>query len=137
MVTPGDIRRIALALDGAVDESTPERIAYSVAGRGFAWTYLARLKPKGPRVPHADVLAVSCPLERKEMLVAAAPDIYFDDDHYRGYPAVLVRLPRIAKAEFKALLGDAHRLQAGKPAKRPRARKTARRAVTKAPRTRS
>ena len=54
------------------------------------------------------------------MLLAAAPNIYFDDDHYRGYPAVLVRLKRIPKREFAALLGDACRLQAAKPAKRPR-----------------
>jgi hypothetical protein len=38
------------------------------------------------------VLAVRCRPERKELLLEAAPEIYFDDDHYRGYPAVLVRL---------------------------------------------
>jgi DNA ligase D-like protein (predicted 3'-phosphoesterase) len=32
------------------------------------------------------------PPERKEMLLEAAPEIYFDDDHYRSFPAVLVRL---------------------------------------------
>ena len=125
MITHAQVCRIALALPGAADESSPERLVFSVGGRGFAWTYFGRVVPKEPRVAFPDVLAVSCPLERKEMLLAAAPDIYFDDDHYRGYPAVLVRLKQIPKAEFAALLTDACRLQAAKPPKRPRAKKAA------------
>ena len=125
MITHAQVRRIAQALPDAVDDSTPERLVFSVGGRGFAWTYYGRVVPKKPRVAFPDVLAVSCPLERKEMLLDAAPDIYFDDDHYRGYPAVLVRLKQIPKAEFTALLGDACRLQAAKPPKRPRAKKAA------------
>lgn len=125
MLTHAQVRRLALALPAAVDESTPERLVFSIGGRGFAWTYFGRVVPKKPRVAFPDVLAVSCPLERKEMLLAAAPDIYFDDDHYRGYPAVLVRLKHVPKAEFAALLGDACRLHAAKPPKRPRAKNVA------------
>lgn len=125
MVRPADVRAIALALLGAVDDSTEEHLAFSVAGRGFAWTYLVRTTPKGPRLPNPDVLAVSCPLERKEMLIAAAPAIYFDDDHYRGYPAVLVRLPAVAKREIAGLIADAFQIQAAKPVKRKTAKKKA------------
>ena len=130
MITHAQVRRLALALPDAADDSTPERLVFSVGGRGFAWTYLGRVAPKKPRIAFPDVLAVSCPLERKEMLVAAAPDIYFDDDHYRGYPAVLVRLKQVPKAEFAALLGDACRIQASKPPKRPRKQTPARRKAT-------
>ena len=42
-----------------------------------------------------DTLVVTCPLEEKEMLMAAAPGIYFETDHYRGWPAVLVRIEEI------------------------------------------
>jgi hypothetical protein len=125
MITHAQVRGLALALPDAVDESTPERLVFSVGSRGFAWTYFGRVAPKKPRIAFPDVLAVSCTLERKEMLLAAAPDIYFEDDHYRGYPAVLARLKHIPKAEFAALLSDACRLQAAKPPKRPRAKKAA------------
>jgi hypothetical protein len=117
------VRRIALALDGASEGESGEQIAYSVGGRGFAWTYMQRAAPKQPRVARPDVLAVTCPLDRKEMLIAAAPDIYFDDDHYRGYPAVLVRLDPIAERELAALLDAAWRCQRDKPPPRKRAKK--------------
>lgn len=47
------------------------------------------------RVKDADTLVVMCPLEEKEMLIAAAPNIYFETDHYKGWPAILVRLSAI------------------------------------------
>ena len=67
-----------------------------------------------------EVLAVRCPIEKKEMLVEAAPERFFDDDHYRGFPAVLVRLPRIDEYELGALLREAWRLQAPKTLKAAR-----------------
>jgi hypothetical protein len=56
-----------------------------------------------------EILAVRCAIERKDMLIAAAPDIYFDDDHYRGFPAVLVRLEAIGGDELCRLLQSAVR----------------------------
>ena len=58
------------------------------------------------------MLAVRCDLETKEMLIAAAPERFFDDDHYRGYPAVLVRLGAIDPDELGPLLHGAWRLSA-------------------------
>jgi hypothetical protein len=46
------------------------------------------------------------------MLIEAAADTYFDDDHYRGYPAVLVRLAMIAEADLEALMSQAWTIQA-------------------------
>jgi hypothetical protein len=114
LIRAADVRRVALTLPEAVDESTQERLVFSVARKGFAWTFLERPAPKQKRRPRLDILAVCCTRERKEFLIEAAPDIYFDDDHYRGFPAVLVRLERIAKKEFAALLEDAWRLKAPK-----------------------
>jgi hypothetical protein len=110
MVEIAAARRIAGALPDVKDTSSDQRLVFEVAGRGFAWSYLARIHPKKPRVPHLDVLAVRCPIERKEMLVEAAPDRFFDDDHYRGYPALLVRLAAIDEDELGALLEDARRM---------------------------
>ncbi len=118
MVDIPALRRIAAALPGAHDACTDARLAFEVGGKGFAWSFLERLHPKKPRVPSLEALAVRCPMERKEFLVEAAPDIYFDDDHYRGYPAVLVRLDAIGEAELAALLADACAWQASRPSRR-------------------
>jgi len=115
MIDLAAVRRLALALPEVEDGSSEARIALEVrGGKGLAWTYLKRAAPKKPRLPRADVLAVRCDLTRKEMLIAAAPDRFFDDDHYRGYPAVLVRLPAVDEEEFAALLMEAWRLAAPK-----------------------
>lgn len=111
MATPEDVRCIALSLEGVVDDSRSDRLAFAVAGKpGFAWSWLERVKPKAPRVPRLDVLAVRCPIGRKEILLEAAPDIYFEDAHYAGYPAILVRLGVIPDDELVALLKAAWRL---------------------------
>lgn len=112
MIDIAAVRRLALALPEAADDCRPDRLAFSVGGKGFAWTYLVRDRPKAPRRPRLDVLAVRCALERKEMLIAAAPERFFDDDHYRGYPAVLVRLAAIDEAALAGLLDAAWRLAA-------------------------
>jgi hypothetical protein len=114
------VGRIAAALPGATDKTEGERLVFTVGGQGFAWSALQRLRPKTPRVPNPRVLAVRCPMERKEFLIEAAPDIYFDDDHYRGYPAVLVRLDAVGEEELAALLAAACAWQASKPKRRPR-----------------
>ena len=126
MLTADTVRRLALALPEAVDASEGERLSFEVEGRGFAWTYLARVQPKQPRVAHPDILAIRCDLPRKELLIEAGPEVFFDDDHYRGFPAVLVRLAAVDEAELAALLEAGWRLQAprrlGGVAGRPRKR---------------
>lgn len=114
MVEPADVRRLALALPETVDGSGEATLNVTVGGKGLAWTYLVRETPKGKRRPRPDVLAVRCDLARKEMLIEAAPERFFDDDHYRGYPAVLVRLAAVEADELAGLLRDAWRLSAPK-----------------------
>jgi hypothetical protein len=122
MVSAAEVRRIAARVAGVADESQPQSLAFGANGKGVAWTYLVRTAPKAKRLPQLDVLAVRCPIDRKAMLIEAAPQIYFDDAHYRGYPAVLVRLNEISKAELKALLESAVALTPVKKFKRaPRA----------------
>jgi hypothetical protein len=59
------------------------------------------------------VLAVRVANEgEKQMLLAADPDKFFTEPHYNGFPAVLVRLAAIDKAELTELLTDAWRCQA-------------------------
>ncbi len=59
-------------------------------------------------------LVILCPIEDKEMLIAAAPDAYFETAHYRGYPAVLARPSKITKRDLKVRVLRAWRLHASK-----------------------
>jgi hypothetical protein len=69
------------------------------------------------RVKDADTLVLRCTLEDKAMLMEAAPDIYFETDHYVGWPAVLVRLSAISDAELAHRLEQAWHLRAPKKRK--------------------
>jgi hypothetical protein len=114
MIDHPKIRRALLALPEVEGVESEESLAFSVRGKGLSWPYLARATPKGRRELVPGVLAVRCRLEKKELLLEAAPEIFFEDDHYRGYPAVLVRLDAVETAELSALLQDAWRLLAPK-----------------------
>jgi hypothetical protein len=124
MVDAATVRRLALGMPDVRDGSDDKRLAFEVAGRGFAWSFNERVHPKKPRVPRLDVLAVRCPIERKEMLIEAAPDRFFDDDHYRGYPALLVRLWAIEEDELAALMRDAWEMMSAKPPRRARSQRS-------------
>ncbi|MDQ6434647.1 MmcQ/YjbR family DNA-binding protein [Mesorhizobium sp. LHD-90] len=68
------------------------------------------------RVKDAATVVIMCPLEEKATLMEAAPDIYFETDHYKGWPAILVRIDAISDRELLHRLECAMRFQA--PAKR-------------------
>ena len=118
MATEADVRRLALALPGIVETERHGSIHYAIENKGIAWPYLARDTPKAKRTLRPGIVAIRCPLPEKEMLIEAAPEIYFDDDHYRGFPAVLVRLAAIEETELAALLAKARELQAPRRRKR-------------------
>lgn len=115
MITADQVRALAMALPRVEDGSTAERLAFAVAGKGFAWTWLERVAPRGPRVPRLDVLAVRCRAEEKDLILESDPAVFFTDDHYRGFPAVLARLDRIATADLASLLTAGWRCQAPRP----------------------
>jgi hypothetical protein len=115
MADQADVRRIALALPGARDEK--DRFAFSVEDKGkqkrFAWAWNERVEPKKPRVPRADVLAVRVRDQaEKAALLAGDPERFFTEPHYDGFPAVLVRLPKVNLAQLRKLLFDAWQCQA-------------------------
>ncbi len=122
MIDSAQVRHLIAAIPGARDDSSDDRLAFACGERGFAWSFMQRDAPKKPRRPNLEVLAISCSLEQKEFLIEAAPHIYFDDDHYRGYPAVLTRLAVIDAAELVERLHAAFAFQAARPPKKPRKR---------------
>jgi hypothetical protein len=58
------------------------------------------------RLKDAETLVLLCPIEAKEMLLEVAPHIYYQTDHYLGWPAVLVRLAEIGDEELSMRLRD-------------------------------
>lgn len=66
------------------------------------------------RIKDRDTLVMRCTLDEKELLIEAFPEIYFETDHYRGWPWVLIRLARIGKQELAGRLERAWRMQAPK-----------------------
>jgi hypothetical protein len=45
-------------------------------------------------------------------MMRVQPDVFYLTDHYRDYPAVLVRLKAVNRAQLSELLADAWRLVA-------------------------
>ena len=73
MATQADVRRIALALPGAIEDD--DRFAFSVRvknkDKGFAWVWLERIHPKKGRVPQPKVLAVRVADEGEKFTLVA------------------------------------------------------------------
>jgi hypothetical protein len=136
MASQADVRKIALALPQTIEAA--DRFAFCVLDKGkpkaFAWAWNERVAPKRPRVARADVIAVRvASLDEKDLLLQSDTVKFFTEPHYDGYPAVLVRLPKVRANELEPLLREAWRCrapkaltQAPKPtAKKATAKKTA------------
>ena len=65
------------------------------------------------RVKDADTYAFRCTMEEKVFLMEAEPSIYFETDHYVGWPVVLVR-GSASDAELAHCVARAWRVQAPK-----------------------
>jgi hypothetical protein len=119
MANQDDVRRIALALPGAVE--LEDRFAFAIPNRDklkdFAWVWMERLEPKKPRVSRPDVLAVRVgSQDEKAMLIAAEPNKFFTEPHYSNFPAVLIRLDAVSTDELAELIADAWKCQAPRSA---------------------
>ncbi len=66
------------------------------------------------RIKEAGILVVMCALEEKAMLMELAPEFYFETDHYKGWPAMLVRLDVIGDPDLTQRLIAAWRQKAPK-----------------------
>lgn len=121
MATWSDVRRIAMALPETSEEisSTGQR-RWSVNKKIFTWERPLRradLETLGDDAPSGPILGVrTADLEMKEALLRANPDVYFTTPHFDGYPAVLIRLDKVARAELKDVMGEAWLARAPKRA---------------------
>ncbi|MFZ1019170.1 MAG: MmcQ/YjbR family DNA-binding protein [Candidatus Cybelea sp.] len=121
MATWRDVQRIALALPGATEEATSSgNAAWLVSDRFFAWERPLRksdLAALGDKAPSGAILGVRvADLELKEVLLASNPQVFFTTPHFDGYPAVLIRLPKIPAKLLKDVIVEAWLARAPKRA---------------------
>ena len=112
VATWDDVHRLALALRQTGEgPSRDGLLAWSVKDRTFAWERPLRrgdLQALGDAAPGGPVLAARVPdVGAKEALLADDGRVYFTTPHFDGYPAILVRLDRIAVPELEELLVEA------------------------------
>ncbi|MDQ2930833.1 MAG: MmcQ/YjbR family DNA-binding protein [Gemmatimonadota bacterium] len=93
-----DVRQLAMRLPGVEENSSYGTPALKVRGK-----LLVRLKEDNETI----VLRVDF-LER-EHLIQSDPASFYFTDHYRNYPAVLVRLAAVDRQQLSQLIEDAWR----------------------------
>lgn len=111
MAEEDDIRRICAHLPGAV-EGEGEQFGFGVTvkgkQKGFLWSWMERIDPKKSRKVNRSVVAVRVPnLLAKEVILQSNPAAFFTEDHYNGFPAVLVRLEAISCEDLEPLVIEA------------------------------
>jgi hypothetical protein len=114
MTTMGDLDELALAMPHATKEVAGDgRPSYLVHGKMFCFHRSRRPDAVDPGTGERmdDVLMFRVPgIEEKELLLSDDRGIYFTTPHFRGYPAVLVRIPdlaRLDRAELRDVVVDA------------------------------
>ena len=65
-------------------------------------------------IKNTETVVLSLPVERKEQLIEMAPEIYFQSDHYIGWPSLPLRIAEIDDAELQLRLIEAWRFRAPK-----------------------
>ncbi|QFY59395.1 hypothetical protein FZ934_02440 [Rhizobium grahamii] len=69
-------------------------------------------------VKNNETIVISIPIDDKERLIEMAPDIYYQTDHYVGWPHLPLRAGAISDTELKERLIGAWRFRAKKIAAR-------------------
>jgi len=118
VATWDDVRRLALALPETSERISRELPQWRVRDKLFVWERPLRrtdYEALGDVAPDGPILGVRvADVGVKEALLASDPGVFFTTPHFDGYPAVLVRLERIALAELKELIVEAWLLRAPK-----------------------
>jgi hypothetical protein len=107
MATMADLDELALSLPQVVKEVSDDgRPSYVVHGKMFCFHRSRRPDAVDPETGErlADVLMFRVDgLEAKELLLADDRGVYFTTPHFKGYPAVLMRIPDLARIEREEL----------------------------------
>jgi hypothetical protein len=111
MASWDDVRRLALALPEAVEQTSRGLASWRVRDKGFVWERPLRqgdIRALGNSAPTGPILGARVEhLVAKEALLADDPDVFFTTPHFDGYPAVLVRLDRISLEDLEEVIVEA------------------------------
>ena len=107
MATIADLDELALALPEATKELSDDgRPSYLVHGKLFCFHRGRRPDAVDPDTGErmADVLMFRVDgLDVKDLLLSDARGIYFTTPHFNGYPAILMRIPDLARIDREEL----------------------------------
>jgi len=95
------VRKLGLQFPHVEEGTTYGKPALKIHGKAFVCM-------ASHRSAEPDSLVVRADFEQRADLLAADPDVYYITDHYKGYPAVLVRLPRVGPGVLRDLIGMAY-----------------------------
>jgi len=114
MATMRDVEKLALALPQTVrGEDDEGRPSYSVNGKVICWHRSPRPDALDPTTGERleDVFVIrTADLDVKELILSDDRGIFFTTPHWKGYPAVLIRIPdlkRLDRAELKDMVEEA------------------------------
>ncbi len=111
MASWDDVRRIALDLPETSEGLSRDLASWQVRDKGFVWERPLRqadLRALGDEAPTGPILGARVEhLVAKEALLADDPEVFFTTPHFDGYPAILVRLDRIAVEDLKEVIVEA------------------------------
>ena len=97
------LRKIAQSFPGVEEGTSYGTLAYRVSKK-----LICRMKEDG------ESLAIRMEFGEREILVEGEPETFYFTEHYRNYPMVLVRLPKVHPDELKRIFGNAWRRFASK-----------------------
>jgi hypothetical protein len=107
-----EVRRLLLALPGVTEGRSYGLPSFLLKGR-----FLARFRD-GDTVL---VLQLATIMER-DILMQMDANAFFFTEHYRDYPAVLIRLSEVPRALLTTVVTDSWHHVTSRPARRPRRR---------------
>jgi hypothetical protein len=96
------VRKLGLQLPNVEEGTGYGKPALKVGGKMFACLSSHKSAEPGSLVVRTD-------FDQRAELLAGDPGVYYITDHYRDYPAVLVRMSRITPDMLSDLLGMAYR----------------------------
>jgi hypothetical protein len=102
-LTFAEVARMAAEFPGVV-----ESMSYRTASLDVGSKLMARIWEDG------ETLVLKVPFLVQEFLLRSRPEGFFLTDHYRGYPAILVRLGRVDRGQLRELIEEAWRQVATK-----------------------
>ena len=102
MATMADLDELALALPQTTKEVSEDRPSYLVHGKMFCFHRGRRPdaidERTGERLDDVLMFRVA-DLDVKELMLADERGVLFTTPHFNGYPAVLMRIPDLARVE--------------------------------------